>query len=155
MPISRQRIPLTQKQHAVVDCEDFDRISAHKWYASWNPKTESFYAYRNLPLGNGKRTSQKMHRVVMGLESGGSQIDHVNRDTLDNRKSNLCIVTNRQNGENRRDQSKHGVGVMKKGFRFQVHVAISGRRIYVGTYGSPAEARQARVDYLEKYSSST
>ena len=145
-----RRIPLSQGQSTIVDDEDFGRISAHKWYARWDQSTQSFYAARKLPREKRKQTTQHMHREIMGLESGDhQQIDHLNHDTLDNRKENLRIVTNRKNSENRCDQSEYGVGVRKDGKRFQARARVDGHQVHLGMFCTLEEAQEARVNFLK------
>jgi len=42
----------------------------------------------------------KIHRLLLGVTNPIFQVDHINGDKLDNRRSNLRIVTNKQNAEN-------------------------------------------------------
>ena len=145
-----RRILLTRGQFAVVDDEDFYRINAHNWFAYWSPSTKSFYGKRALPRSNGKRSTQWMHREIFGLFVGDPpHVDHINCDTLDNRKENLRIATVRENAGNQRNQSKYGVGIQKKGVRFQACAKINGRKTHIATYDTPGEARKARLDFLE------
>jgi len=147
-------IPLTQGQVALVDERDFYQLRKHNWYAWFNKDTQSFYARRNIKKGY-KRTSQWMHRFILGLEHGDKcQGDHVNHNTLDNRRENLRIVTNRKNQENRRDQSKYGVGVKidKRDGKFRIQVQVNGRRESVGYFSTVEEAQEAREKFLRKTS---
>jgi len=96
-----KEILLTQGQVALVDDEDFDKLSILKWYAHWSPKTKSYNALhgtwdRELK----KRGAIKMHRTVLGVTDPNVFVDHINHDTLDNRKENLRIVNNRENMQN-------------------------------------------------------
>ena len=43
-----KRISLTQGQFALVDDEDYKRVNQYKWYASYSPRTQSFYAARQI-----------------------------------------------------------------------------------------------------------
>ncbi len=146
-----RRILLTQEQVTFVDEEDFDRINQHKWCAVWSKKTQSYYAMRNLHRGNGKREKQYTHREVMRLKIGDPrQVDHINHDTLDNRKENLQLVDHRGNAENRRTQSEYGPGVQKRGKRFCSRVRFEGRLIHIGHFSTPEEAQRARRSFLER-----
>src|SRR6185369_7423148 len=99
-------ICLTKGQVAHVDLEDAALIEQFKWSAMWNQYTNSYYAYRQIRR-NGKPTSQYMHRFLMKLDHGDKrQVDHINHDTLNNRRSNLRIVTQSENALNRKNQSK-------------------------------------------------
>lgn len=70
------------------DKEDQNIVDCFKWFMLEG------YAVTKI---NGKLVS--FHRLVMGLPSG--QIDHINRDRLDNRKCNLRVVTSSDNQLNR------------------------------------------------------
>jgi len=141
-----RRIPLTQGQSAIVDDSDFERINQYKWYASWNPGVQSFYAYRKIRLPNGKQAQLPMHRQILGLE----HVDHLDHNTLRNVRSNLRRTTPRGNHENQRNQSAYGVGVQRRGERFRFHVTIAGRKTFVGTFDSSAQASKAREEFLLK-----
>lgn len=98
-------IPLTQNQFAIVDEEDFQSLSAHKWQAQWNSCTQSFYAVRCAEYTLRKCTKTcRMNRYILGLEYGDKrQGDHINGNTLDNRKKNLRVATHLQNMMNKKD----------------------------------------------------
>lgn len=83
-------IQLTQGQVALVDDGDFERLSQHKWCASWNHY--GFVAVRRRP-GGGKIF---MHREIMNAPDG-VDVDHRNRKTLDNIRRNLRLATRSQN----------------------------------------------------------
>lgn len=104
---------------------------------------------------NGKNYSVSMHREILGLKRGDRrQGDHKNHDTLDNRRNNLRIVTNRGNHANRRYQSKYGVGVFKDPRRtknpFSARIRLCGERHYIGVFATAVEARKAILEFLEK-----
>src|ERR1039457_4498915 len=89
-----KEISLTRGKTALVDDEDFDRINAIKWTYQGNRG----YAYNMSALGTKKCVL--MHRYIMSPKKN-EQIDHINHDKLDNRKSNLRICSNTQNGQNK------------------------------------------------------
>lgn len=75
------KIPLTQNRVALIDDNDYSKISQHKWCVSKHRNT--CYAQAWI---NGK--SIKMHQFIMGKRKG-REIDHRNNDGLDNRRSNM------------------------------------------------------------------
>ncbi len=149
-------INLTQDQQAIVDERDWRRLSEHKWYAHWDHSTKSFYAARQSPKVNGKQHTILMHRIIMGLSrEDRRQVDHINHDTLDNRRENLRICTNRENHENRRDQSKYGAGVWKEERwnlekPYYARAWIDGKTKYIGWFATSEEAQEARKKFLEE-----
>jgi len=88
-------IDLTQGKVSLVDDEDYKLVSRYKWYVS--PEGGTYYAARSVRK-KGCRVTIKMHRLILGLKPGdGKHVDHINHDGLNNRRSNLRIVTHQQN----------------------------------------------------------
>ncbi len=65
---------------ALVDHEDFVRVSANRW-----TRVSGDYAVSGRGL---------MHRWILGLAKGEGIVHHINEDTLDNRRSNLMVCAN-------------------------------------------------------------
>lgn len=96
-------VPLTRGLVALVDDADFDLVSAFSWYAQRGANTH--YAYnRSARLNNGARLTIQMHRLILDLgpwARGGVEVDHVDRNGMNNQRSNLRIVTHAENAANR------------------------------------------------------
>ena len=91
-----REIPLTQGKVAFVDAADYEWLNQWKWYALLNQHGyHTWYAWRR-----DKRNMLSMHRQIMG--TAPELVDHVNRDGLDNRRSNLRPATARTNQLNQR-----------------------------------------------------
>lgn len=89
-----KEIPLTQGKVAIVDDEDYDELSKHKWgYLNVG------YASRYSHGGRALQAAVYMHVVIMGKVEG-LEIDHVNGNKLDNRRENLRHLTHSQNMQN-------------------------------------------------------
>jgi HNH endonuclease len=86
----------------------------------------------------------QMHRLVMDAPDG-MLVDHINHDTLDNRRQNLRIVSSRQNNHNLSNQSRYGIGVTRisRGRRFSAAITVSGKSHGLGTYSTPELAQAA------------
>jgi len=72
-------------------------------------------------------------------------VDHINGDTLDNRKSNLRIVSVQGNSLNRKlnqNNSFGWLGVSKTDFGYVAQIKIDGKMIGLGTFKTPEEAGQ-------------
>jgi hypothetical protein len=143
-------VELTRGQFALIDHEDAHWIGRHNWHARWSQGMRSFYATRGLPyLGNEKRRWLQMHAAILWLEKGIVG-DHQNRNTLDNRRSNLRETTqskNCQNSKVRRDNSAgyKGVDFNKYAGKYRARISINGRLKHLGWFDEAAKAGEAYV----------
>ena len=81
---------------ALVDDEDYERVSQHKWSAEVRKNVT--YAARNFWSG-GKGKTVRLHQFVMDAKPG-EQFDHADRNGLNNQKANLRRCTHQQNSAN-------------------------------------------------------
>ncbi len=88
----------------LLDEEDYNKIIASnfKLHLKYDKTVNNFYVQFHYPDATKKdnRSTIGLHRWVMGSPKG-LQIDHINRNPLDNRKSNLRVVTCQQNSQNK------------------------------------------------------
>lgn len=141
-PEDHKLIPLTKGKYAMVDNEDFDRVKD----INWSLKNSGYYGktYASNTLYGG------IHNFIMRTPKGMCT-DHINGDTLDNRKSNLRVCTTQQNNMNQRIQcrknktSKYkGVSLCKVTYKSWIaQVYINRKRIYLGRFKSEEEAALA------------
>lgn len=128
---------------AVIDEEDAEEILKYKWFPLKDPKRHTWYARRIFYDADGKRHELSMHRHIMG-EPEGLLVDHIDRDGLNNRRSNLRTCTNAENCRNRRLHSNNTTGF--KGVNRNKDcadwvAAINGT--YLGLYPTAEEAARA------------
>lgn len=117
-----------------VDDEDYDEFSQMSWWIGTRG-----YAFHPVKI-DGKTRSLFLHRLILGLEHGEStETDHINRDKLDNRRSNLRSVTHAQNQQNVPHASRFR-GVLPTGTGTW-HARIVSKTI--GTYRTEEEAAVA------------
>lgn len=90
-------IALTRGKVAVVDSEDIGLLRRHKWIAV--PGKSTWYAHTSLALAD-RRVTVKMHRMILGITDAQVQVDHVDRNGLNNQRGNLRIATRSQNRGN-------------------------------------------------------
>jgi hypothetical protein len=147
VPINRGRyydIPLTKGKFTKIDKEDLELISGFSWRAK-KAKTGKYYAVTER---NGKTIC--MPNLIMKHIPDGRrvEVDHINNeDTLDNRKSNLRLVTNQQNAMNRKSRNKSGFkGVVVFNNRIQVMVKKCGKVVY-RRYFKNGEEKKAAAAY--------
>jgi AP2 domain len=137
-------IPLTQGQVALVDDADFEWLSAFKWHAHKRPGG-TFYALRNVPSLRGGRTTLRMHRAIL---SGIPEVDHVNRNSLDNQRYNLRPATHSQNLANRGCQIDNtsgfkGVSWHKGSSKWHARIIVNQLCQYLGTFSEIEAAARA------------
>lgn len=152
-------IPLTQGVSAIVDADDAERVAALKWYAARDrhKSGDKYYGQSVMYLGGGRSNAVnktvKMHRFILKMEDGDRhQVDRINGNTLDNRKSNLRICTKTQNSWNspkERPSSSRFKGVHYNNTRKTCHrrwragIAVNGKYIRLGSFHTEEEAALA------------
>lgn len=121
----------------LIDHEDFAFLSRFNWSIKRDKNT--FYAITNVVIG-GKQTSVSMHRLISGLVS--SEIDHKDRNGLNNRKINLRFATKAENQRNRMRQNSTGYrGVYKTAEgSFSAQIQIDGVKIHKHGFKTAEEA---------------
>lgn len=135
-------VPLTQGQVAIIDREDWDLVKAYNWQAVYSKTTNTYYADTSI-RENGKQRKVRMHRLILGA-SKGTLVDHINGNTLDNRRSsNLRLCNHSQNSANKRkciNSSSRFKGVSRAGNKWQAEIAFNKQRCYLGVFKTPEAA---------------
>ena len=131
----------------MVDDDDYEELNRYKWYALWSSGTRTYYAVRFSSRYNGKRMKISMHRKIMNPPKD-MEVDHVNHDTLDNRKGNLRICTRSQNRMNREKQSNNtsglkGVSRYKASGKWQAQIQVNGKHIHLSFFDDKLDAARA------------
>jgi hypothetical protein len=138
-------IPLTKGFVTLVDKDDYEFLSSWKWHVVMS---RGPYACRCWP----KDKLVYMAREILGLFPGDPRMaDHINHNTLDNRRSNLRIVTCAQNNRNtltRKDNTSgcRGVTWHKPLRKWRVQIGVNGKKLHVGVY---VDLKDAALAYDE------
>lgn len=96
-----KEIPLTQGKVALVDDEDYEELSKHKWYAAWRASSRTYYAARPV-CGKVRGKMVYMHRELLGLTDRRQRGDHIDHNGLNNQRSNIRACSQSQNLANMR-----------------------------------------------------
>lgn len=138
-PKAHRLIPLTQGRITKVSVEDYVILERHNWQIS-----DSGYAKRTAG-----RKNIRMHRVVLERKlrrrlRPSEQVDHINGNRLDNRRQNLRLATNQQNGWNARAKTGtsryRGVHFSARLNAWVVRITLDGQSLHLGVRREEDEA---------------
>ena len=137
------QIPLTGDTVALVDVADYAHLKDFNWFVS-----KDGYAVGFIPDGAGKFKLQYMHRLILH-PAQGELVDHINGNTLDNRRTNLRIATPQQNMQSRKVCSRSetglkGVGWHKARRKYHARIQLQGMRYHLGFF---LDAENAALTY--------
>lgn len=130
----------------LFDVCDLEKVSAHQWCVD----------ALGYPCSYIDGNVVRLHRVIYPTVAKGLVVDHINRDKLDNRRSNLRVVTQKENCHNAslRSNNKSGVaGVFfdKRAGRWRAQIYHGGKTTHVGIYDCFDDAVKARKEAENKY----
>ena len=132
-------IPIVSKvigYTCMVSDEDVDKVRPYRWYL------KDGYAVTSIQY---KRV--KMHHLIMGKPPKGLEIDHANRNRLDNRRENLRFLTRSQNAKNR----EAGKGIRQRGSKWEAYIQVDNKQKYLGMFENSAEARETYLQAKKEY----
>jgi hypothetical protein len=160
-----KRIPLTRGKVALIDDEDFDRVSQYTWFCRAEGYAARGYVagYRDPTQPHSKNSNQiikieYLHRFLM-KPPDGMTVNHINGNRLDDRRCNLRICTKMESSRNRKAVTP-GLGRKRRGrwskfkgvcylrgkenvSRWRAQIHVGGRVFYGGHHRTAEEAARA------------
>ena len=139
-------LTLTKGYVAVIDVADAFAVGGYCWYARTDGNT--VYAGRQGQRDlNGKQKTIRLHRFILGVPDG-VDVDHIDRNGLNNRRSNLRAATRAQNARNCRlcvvnSSGFKGVSWHKANKKWCANISVHGRKKYIGSFTSKEAAYDA------------
>lgn len=136
---------------ALVDDEDYEDVMRRKWCLDGNG-----YVCASFRIDGVKRMD-RLHRYLLGLRPGNAlEGDHKNRNRLDNRRSNLRIVTRAQQLQNRSGSLSsrsrfRGVGWHLQKKKWRAYVNVDGRQKHLGYFDLEIDAARAAKSARERF----
>ena len=139
-------VKLYSKKHGeiniLLDTDMVETLQDNRWTVYKNVRSPNNAYY----MGDSKERSIRLHRIVAGATSG-FVVDHINHNTLDNRKSNLRVCTRTDNKRSRPKQSNNTLGykgVVSAGNRYYGKIGNGrGKHRYLGSFNTIEEAARA------------
>lgn len=134
-------VRLSNGRLAYVDPDDYEKVKGFSWSehvkggaVAYDPSTS---------------TNKYMHHMLLPQKEG-FVVDHINRNSLDNRKCNLRYATRSQNGANGVWNEARYKGVTQHGRGFKAQITVNYENIVVGTYPTEEEAARAYDEAARK-----
>ena len=111
----------------LIDAEDYERVSQHKWSVENSGYIHSTYAGKHM----------RLHRFLLG--NLPKVIDHINGDKTDNRKCNLRVCENKENIRNQKLMNRNktgfkGVCLDKRRGKYESSITVDSKKKFLGYY---------------------
>ena len=129
------------------DMNDVDIVCKHCWYERVDTTGYSSL----MATTSGQKKSIKMHQLF-----GFANCDHIDRNPLNNRRSNLRQATASQQNMNQGKQSNNTSGVIgvcwhKDRNKWNAFISISGKRKHLGYFLNKDDAICTRLKAEKEY----
>lgn len=145
---------MSNNQQFYFDIEDLPLIQNYYWSISTTGYAVSYYFTRDE---DNKRIHHMrlFHRMIMNALDG-MDVDHINRNRLDNRKMNLRLCLSQQNDYNNSLSKSNtsgvtGVSYNKQRKLWRAYISYQGKRIELGWYSNKLDAVLARLKAEKEY----
>lgn len=142
----------------MYDDGDHELLSKHKWYLHGMSRyMHTIYAQTHF-YKDGKRSVMSMHRMILNNPAG--TVDHIDRNGLNNQRSNIRVVDNKVNRLNSKLNSNSSTGqrnivLNPKTRKYEIKLSrkIGGTKksLYFGAFTTLDEAIRVRDKNLQYY----
>lgn len=131
----------------IIDKDDIDKVNIYQWHIEHSRKN-IYYAQASY-----KGKTIRLHKLIL---PSLKQIDHINHNGLDNRKSNLREATNAENNRNKNFSRSPlsgytGIRYNSKAKSYYVRIMVNKKEISLGVYKNIEDAIAARKAGELKY----
>ena len=151
------RIPITgagdSAAWTLIDDEDFSLLPHSLKLDRKGTVVGRVYEGRRVN-GHSRFREVRIPRLILGVDGDSSvEVDHINRDPLDNRRANLRLVPSRganaQNVRSHRDATSRyrGVSWDRTKRKWKARVWLNGRNVSLGSFDDEAEAGRTAREY--------
>lgn len=137
------RVQLANGHVAIIDSDAIGLVAPYRWHSS-SAKRKHRYAMCRV-MRDGKAANVFMHRLVIDAPPF-VQVDHINCDTLDNRRINLRLCSHAENVRNsiRVGANREGYkGVWRHGRGYYASIQRGTDKVRIGPFSSPQLAAAA------------
>lgn len=152
--LNRKDGTIVETKISLCDLPLVQNVNA-KFCPTWNKDTKSFYVNYHIINSLGKKSKRSLHRLIMNFPEK-MIVDHINHDTLDNRRENLRVVNNSQSMQNVKGTRKDNKSGYKnvnwhKGMKkWRSRLIINGREFVIGYFDDVHEAGRRAFEARKK-----
>lgn len=136
-----------ENHEVLIDDQDYDLIKGYAWKIK--DKSGRCYVEFKTTLKSRKTVIYRMHRIIMGVHGENWKttiVDHINGNPLDNRRSNLRIVSASENMYNSRKPKNNVSGYKGVDFslgKYRARIGVGTKRVCLGRFDTAEEAARA------------
>ena len=145
----------------IIDLDEYEKVKnfPYSWHSYYNAHTKTYYAlateYRGVNEHPRSRNMFLQTLIMNPNRDKNIEIDHINHNTLDNRKENLRVVSFLHNSQHRKAKNSNN----KSGYRnvavidgkFVVQLQLNGKNTKLGIFTDVDEAGKFAKEMREKY----
>lgn len=139
-----------EKFSVLIDLEDIEKCKQYKWHIQ--KVNENYFRVCAYNKGNTPKLL-KLHRLLMDVHTKDNsiEVDHVNGNTLDNRKRNLRLCKHSDNMKNIKTPTNNssgfkGVELRKDTGKWTAFIECDGNKVNLGCFDNKENAIKARKD---------
>lgn len=150
-------VGLTQGQVAIIDSEDADLLQIN-WY-TMRIRRYSYAVRLAMDAATKKKHALYLHRVILTrildreLQEG-ELCDHIDGDTLNNRRNNLRVAShadNMQNSAKPKNNTSGYKGVRRtESGKWEASICVNSEVMRLGTFDTPEEAFEVYCNAAER-----
>ena len=155
-------LQLPKESITLVDDRDYYeyKLFEFPWTRRWSTTTKSYSAGAFIrDKASNKLIWISLSRLIMNLNKNDKrQVDHINHDTLDNRRQNLRVVTLQENQFNKKTYRNNSSGFPGIYFHkactnrpWYAYLSAGNKRVFKGCYSTFEEAKEARIAAEQQY----
>jgi hypothetical protein len=132
----------------IIEKDVYDRITEDGWNLGVFKKATKYGFYLNVraqKMVNRKLFAKQLTHFIVDVPPG-CHADHIDRNTLNNVRSNIRVATyaeNRGNCVKREKTSSRFKGVRRHRSRWQGMIGVKNKMIHLGTFDTEIEAAQS------------
>jgi hypothetical protein len=145
---------------ATISLKDLERVLnfPYTWSPSWNDRTKTYYCH-TIDYSCHPYKKIALQVFIANPKDNTAKVDHINHDTLDNRRENLRVIEQNQNLKNRNGKNSNN----KSGYRnvayikadkktpYHVQLMVNGKNTLLEKFSDVNEAGAYAEKMREKY----